>query len=173
MLQIFLTTKILDACGDPVATYNSIVSSVAKIGGSSGYVDLFLIHHPENGPAACKELWLALERALAAGKCKSIGVSNYGIRHIEEMRSYAKIWPPHVNQIELHPWCQQREIVEYCNRQGILVQAYSPLARNRRMNDLTLNAVAQKHKKSPAQVLIRYSLQKGWVTLPKSDTPER
>lgn len=75
--------------------------------------------------------------------------------------------------MQLHPWCQQREIVSYCHEHGIIVEAYSPLVRNQKSNNETLVALAKKYGKSPQQVLIRYSLQKGWVTLPKSDNPER
>lgn len=100
-------------------------------------------------------------------------MSNFGVKHIEEMKAYAKVWPPHVNQIELHPWCQQRVIEAYCKRNGIVVEAYSPLVRNYKANDPTLVDVAKKYERTTAQILIRYALQKGWVPLPKSDTPER
>lgn len=75
--------------------------------------------------------------------------------------------------LKLHPWCQQREIVDYCNTHKIIVEAYSPLVRNYKANDSTLLDLAKRHDKTTAQVLIRYCLQKGWVPLPKSDTPER
>src|SRR5690348_6769902 len=74
---------------------------------------------------------------------------------------------------QLHPWCQQREIVEYCHKHGIVVEAYCPLVRNQKADNETLVGLAKKYNKTTAQVLIRWSLQKGWVTLPKSDTPER
>ncbi|KAK5012522.1 hypothetical protein LTR60_004336 [Cryomyces antarcticus] len=118
-------------------------------------------------------MWKALERAVDDGKVRAIGVSNYGKGHIEEMKEYAKIWPPAVNQIELHPWCQQREAVSYCQSQGIVVEAYCPLVRNQKADDKTLNSLAKKYNKSTGQVLIRYCLQKDWVPLPKSDTPSR
>jgi len=73
----------------------------------------------------------------------------------------------------LHPWCQQREVVEYCHKQGIIVEAYSPVVRNQKANDPTLIAIAKSHGKTTSQVLIRYCLQKDWVPLPKSDTPSR
>jgi len=103
--ELFVTTKIMSPGGSPQATYEKLVASVDKIGGKDGYVDLFLIHSSSSGPAGRKELWQALERLLEEGRTRSIGVSNYGIKHIEEMRSYAKVWPPHVNQIEVSmPW---------------------------------------------------------------------
>ncbi|KAF7171183.1 hypothetical protein CNMCM5623_003595 [Aspergillus felis] len=171
--DVFVTTKILSPAGSPEATYQKLLDSVEKIGGQDGYVDLFLIHSSSSGSAGRKELWQALERLLEEGKTKSIGVSNFGVKHIEEMKAYAKVWPPHVNQIELHPWCQQRVIDAYCKRNGIVVEAYSPLVRNYKANDPTLVDVAKKYERTTAQILIRYALQKGWVPLPKSDTPER
>lgn len=99
--EVFVTTKIMSPGGSPEATYEKILESVEKIGGKDGYVDLFLIHSSSSGAAGRKELWQALERLLEEGKTKSIGVSNYGVKHIEEMKAYAKVWPPHVNQIEV------------------------------------------------------------------------
>ncbi|KAF4763668.1 hypothetical protein N7455_010719 [Penicillium solitum] len=171
--QIFVTTKILSPAASVEATYDKLLASVHKIGGADGYVDLFLIHSSSSGSAGRKLLWQALERLYAEGKTRSIGVSNFGVGHIEEMRSYAQVFPPHVNQIELHPWCQQRVIDEYCQKNGIIVEAYSPIVRNYKANDPTLVEVAKKYGKSTQQVLIRYALQKGWVPLPKTDNPER
>lgn len=99
--QVFATTKILSPAGSVEATYEKLLASVEKIGGAGGYVDLFLIHSSSSGAAGRKTLWQALERLLEEGRTRSIGVSNYGIRHIEEMKAYAKVWPPHVNQIEV------------------------------------------------------------------------
>jgi diketogulonate reductase-like aldo/keto reductase len=100
--HIFLTTKILLAGGSVDKSYESCVESVKKLDSdASGYADLFLIHNVTFGAAKRKEVWLALERLYAEGKAKSIGVSNYGIQHIEEMRQFAQVWPPHVNQIEV------------------------------------------------------------------------
>lgn len=101
--EVFLTTKIMSAGGSPGATYKKCTESVEKVEGGKegGYVDLFLIHTPSGGAQAIKEMWQALEKLVDEGKAKSIGVSNFGVSHIEEMRSYAKIWPPQVNQIEV------------------------------------------------------------------------
>ncbi|MCJ1289909.1 hypothetical protein MMC34_001442 [Xylographa carneopallida] len=172
--DVFLTTKILAAAGSPEKTYRRCADSVAKLDPrAGGFVDLFLIHSPSGGTSKRKEMWGALERLLQEGKARSIGVSNYGVGHIEEMKGYAAVWPPHVNQIELHPWCQQRTISAYCATHGIVVEAYSPLVRAQKAHDPTLVAVARQSGKTTAQVLIRYCLQKGWVPLPKSDTPSR
>ncbi len=98
--SVFVTTKILSPAGSPEKTYDKIVESVDKIN-LDGYVDLFLIHSPSSGTEGRQEMWLALEKAMKEGKTRSIGVSNFGVGHIEEMKSYATVWPPHVNQIEV------------------------------------------------------------------------
>jgi len=172
--DIYVTSKILTAGHDVDESYQKVLKSVELIDSRpDGYVDLFLVHSPNAGLAKRKNMWLALEKAKEEGKVRDIGVSNYGKQHIEEMKGFAKIWPPVVNQIELHPWCQQREAVYYCHSQSIVVEAYCPLVRNQKADDPTLNSIAKKYNRSAAQVLIRWSLQKGWVTLPKSDTPGR
>ncbi|KAL8825599.1 MAG: hypothetical protein Q9170_007730 [Blastenia crenularia] len=170
--EIFLTTKILSSGGSPEKTYQKCLESVKSID-KDGYVDLFLIHSPSGGKEKRKEMWQALEKLVEEGRVRSIGVSNFGIGHIEEMKAYAKIMPPQVNQIELHPWNQQREIVSYCNKHNIIIQAYCPLVRNMKAHDPTLSQIAHEYGKSTGQILIRYCLQKGWVPLPKSDTPAR
>jgi len=172
--DVYITSKILSPGSNDEETYNSVIGSVEKIDpGSKGYVDLMLIHSPNAGSQARKSMWLALEKAHKEGRCRAIGVSNFGKGHIEELKEYASTWPPHVNQIELHPWCQQREIVDYCNTNKIIVEAYCPLVRNQKADDKTLKSLAEKYKKNTGQVLIRYCIEKGWVPLPKSDTPSR
>jgi diketogulonate reductase-like aldo/keto reductase len=114
--EIFVTTKILSPAGSPEATYKKLLESVDKIGGKDGYVDLFLIHSSSSGSSGRKELWQALEKLLEEGRTKSIGVSNFGVKHIEEMKAYAKVWPPHVNQIEVCfvkslDWCRQETML--------------------------------------------------------------
>ncbi|KAK0942662.1 hypothetical protein LTR29_005749 [Friedmanniomyces endolithicus] len=171
--DIYVTSKIWEAGSDVDSTYERCAGSVKKITGGDGFLDLMLIHNAAVGAEPRKNMWLAMEKLHAEGKFKSIGVSNYGIGHIEEMKSYAKVWPPAVNQLELHPWLQQREIVEYCHKNGIVVEAYCPLVRNQKADDPTLNEVAKKHGKTTAQVLVRYCIDKGWSPLPKSDNPGR
>ncbi|KAJ7901991.1 Aldo/keto reductase [Mycena olivaceomarginata] len=100
---------------------------------------------------------------LATGKIRSVGVSNYGVHHLEEIKD-ANLELPAVNQIELHPLCQQRPIVEYCKANSIVIEAYCPIIRGQMDNE---------HNRDPAQVLLRWSLQKGYVPLPKSATPSR
>ncbi|KAH8196927.1 hypothetical protein TruAng_008913 [Truncatella angustata] len=173
--EIFVTTKIRYPRLGKGKTYLRALQSVQKIDArDGGYVDLFLVHTPHGVSAKDRrEMWLALEKLHEEGKARAIGVSNYQPEHLEEMKTYATVWPPAVNQILLHPWNQQRETVEYCQEHGIVLQAFSPLARGVRMDDPVLSEIAAKHGKSPAQILIRYCLQKSWVPLPKSEKEER
>ncbi|KAF1360177.1 Aldo/keto reductase [Lizonia empirigonia] len=171
--EVYLTTKILSPGEDVDSTYNSVLESIEKLSGKDGYVDLFLIHSPNAGPEKRKLMWLALEKAKSEGRIREIGVSNYGISQIEEIKKIGTVWPPAINQIELHPWCQQKDVVEYCQKNKIVVEAYCPLVRNLKANDETLISIAKKHNVSDAQVLVRWSLQRGFVPLPKSDTPTR
>lgn len=102
--EIFLTTKILSTAGSPEKTYHKCLDSVQRVDEEeSGYVDLFLIHSPSAGPAKIKEMWGALERLYEEGRAKAIGVSNFGVGHVEGMKEWAKVWPPHVNQLEVCP----------------------------------------------------------------------
>ncbi|OCF76249.1 hypothetical protein I204_03548 [Kwoniella mangroviensis CBS 8886] len=167
--QVFITTKL----GHADRITELLEESVSKMDPrDGGYVDLFLIHSPSAGPEKRKEQWKALEDFVNRGKAKNIGVSNYGVKHLEQMEQYAKI-PPAINQIELHPWCQQPSIVSYCQTHKIALEAYSPLVQGTKASDPTLSKIAEETGKSWAQVLIRWSLQRGFIPLPKSDTKER
>lgn len=135
-----------------------------------------LIHAPYGGREGRLGAWKALVEAQKAGKVRSIGVSNYGIRHLEELEEYIKNGGGGqiaVGQYELHPWCGRVDITEWLKKRGAVVQAYSPLVQATRMNDPTLQGLAKKYNKTPAQVLLRWSLQKGFVPLPKSVTESR
>ncbi|CAF9912200.1 MAG: hypothetical protein GOMPHAMPRED_007587 [Gomphillus americanus] len=177
--DVYLTTKILSARGSVDKTYQACLKSIeildpaAEKQGRKPYVDQFIIHNILGSIEQRKEVWAALERLYDEGRAKSIGVSNWGIGKIEEMKTYAKVWPPHANQVELHAWCQQRDLVEYCNKNEIGISAYAPLVRNREAHNEILVSMAKNHGKTTAQVLIRYCLQKGWAPLPKSDREER
>ena len=166
--QLFITTKIqVDHFGYHRAR-PTIPESLEKL--QTDYVDLLLLHFPV--PILRKKTWLAAEEALAAGQAKSIGVSNYTIRHLEEMQTYAKVLPV-VNQVELHVFLQQPELVKYCRDHNIQIEAYSPLAHGEAMDDPVVAAIAEKHDKSYAQIMLRWLLQQGLVVLPKSVTPKR
>ncbi|KAF9010561.1 NADP-dependent oxidoreductase domain-containing protein [Cyathus striatus] len=109
--------------------------------------------------------------AKKAGKIRTVGVSNYNIHHLEEIKN-AGLEAPAVNQIELHPKCQQKPIVDYCRANNILIEAYCPILRGE-LDDPIIQELANKHNRDPAQILIRWSLQKGFIPLPKSATPAR
>ena len=99
--DIFVTSKILSPGSDAAATRKKCIESVDKIGGADGYLDLMLIHNSASGASAVKMMWQAMEQSQEEGKIKSIGVSNFGIGHIDQMKEYAKVWPPAVNQLEV------------------------------------------------------------------------
>ncbi|KAK4704451.1 hypothetical protein P7C70_g1750, partial [Phenoliferia sp. Uapishka_3] len=171
--DVWLTSKVVGkehATGKCDAAVDESVER-AKAGGLQW--DLFLLHDPTAGPEKRLQAWRVLEDAVIAGKLKAIGVSNFSDVHLEEFKAAGVKLTPEVNQIELHPWCQQKPIVEYCKAAGIIIQAYCPIVRGQRMEDPVLKSVCEKSGKTGAQVLIRWSLQKGYVPLPKSDTPSR
>lgn len=169
--HLFYTTKILAPINDSLdETVAACRASVERSG--LGYIDLFLIHTPSSGPQGREILWRALQQCQRDGLVKSIGVSNFGCRHLRELEALGGVQPC-VNQIELHPFCRQREITEFCAARDIVVEAYCPLTRGERFENPTLLDVAQRVGKSVAQVLIRWSLQSGFVPLPKSDTAAR
>jgi len=170
--EIFVTTKLWTGFGGPIdynGTLAALQDSLKKL--KLEYVDLYLIHSP-NDKHNRLEQWRALESAKRAGLVKSIGVSNYGIHHLKELE---RVWtvPPATNQIEVHPWLTREELVAYCQSKGIVVTAYSPLAKARRMSDPKLLHIAAKYQRTAAQVLIAWSLQLGFVCIPKSTKEPR
>jgi diketogulonate reductase-like aldo/keto reductase len=166
--EVFVTTKLWNTDHGYDEALRAFDASARRLG--LDYVDLFLLHWPV--PERRLRSWRALERILAEGRCRAIGVSNFMIRHLEELLAHAQS-PPAVNQIELHPWCQQRDVVAFCEDRGIAAVAYSPLTKGLRLRDPRLAAVAREVGRTPAQVLLRWSLQKGFVTIPKSARRER
>ncbi|KII91989.1 hypothetical protein PLICRDRAFT_456974 [Plicaturopsis crispa FD-325 SS-3] len=167
--DVFITTKCTCKTHGYESTLQGVEDSLARFG--FDYVDLFLIHDPFSGPAKRLATYRALLEKRDAGKIKSVGVSNYGIHHIEEIMA-AGLELPAVNQIELHPFCQQKPIVEFCRAHGIFVQAYCPMIHGK-MDHPVIMDLATKLKRDPAQILIRWSLQKGFSPLLKSATPSR
>ena len=142
------------------------------------YVDLLLIHWPnpwkfrDHWQQANAETWKAMEELCEAKKVRAIGISNFRPHHIEELLKTAKI-KPMVNQIRLCPGETQDEVVEYCRAQGMILEAYSPLGTGKIFEVPEMKSLAEKYGKSIAQICIRWSLQKGYLPLPKSVTPER
>ncbi|KAE8915571.1 hypothetical protein PF005_g2879 [Phytophthora fragariae] len=166
--EVFVTNKIVAPRGR--WSYDDVVEGVRLSNRKLGleYIDLYLLHAPFDG-ATRAEAWKALEDMQSEGVVRDIGVSNFGELHLQKL---AQTWrvKPAVNQVELHPWLARADTVKYCEEQGILMEAYSPLARIQKMHDRTLKQVASEAGATSAQVLIAWSLAKGFVTLPKSVT---
>ncbi|KAJ3119600.1 hypothetical protein HK098_005306 [Nowakowskiella sp. JEL0407] len=167
--EIFVTTKVWMSHFGYDATIEAFNTSLKKLG--TGYVDLYLIHSPHH-PKLQKGTWKAMEYLHSQGLIRSIGVSNFNVSHLETLSKYITI-PISVNQIEVTPYLQRREIVEYCHAKNIVVAAYSPLTQGCKFSDPILIQIGDKYGKSPAQVLIKWGLQKGLVSLPKSSNPTR
>lgn len=163
--EVFVTTKLRNPDHGYHRTFAALEASLERLG--FDYVDLYLVHWPV--PELRRESWRAMERILAEGRVRAIGVSNYLERHLEELLAEAEVIPA-VNQIELSPfnYRSREEVVSLCRQRGIVVEAYSPLTKAMRLDHPVLVRVAQKYGKTPAQVLIRYDLQKDAVVLPKS-----
>jgi len=167
--EIFVTTKLWNSDHGFEKALGAFDRSLVQLG--LDYVDLYLIHSPM--PVQRRlDSWRAMEEILKSGRARSIGVSNYGVHHLQELFRNCSV-KPSVNQIELHPWLQRRDLVQFCESQGIVLEAYSPLTKGLKLKDPLLLKIATKYRKSTAQVLIKWCLQKGFVTLPKSVTPSR
>lgn len=170
--KIFVCSKLWEDMYSRQGALDAVEGSLKKLGLKT--IDLYLLHTPRPGPKARLESWLGLQDAVEKGWVKSIGVSNWAPKHVEQLMKEpgVKILPA-VNQVEFHPWQQQRDIVKYCNEKGIAVVAYSPLTQGRRLGDATIAEIAKKYGRTPAQVVLRWCLQKGVVIIPKSDKESR
>ncbi|MFH1174202.1 MAG: aldo/keto reductase [archaeon] len=163
--ELFITTKIQnDDHADPAA---ALQTSLQKL--DMDYVDLYLIHWPVPERIAS---WKALELLHKRGLARAIGVSNFTIAHLQELLPKATI-TPQVNQVEFSPYLYQKELLDYCEKHHIVLEAYSPLTRGKKFDDERLLDIAKKHGKTPAQILIRWALQHTIVVLPKSTTEAR
>ncbi|MGC9399529.1 MAG: aldo/keto reductase [Anaerolineae bacterium] len=165
--EVFVTTKLWNTDHGYDNALRAFDESLRRLGLDT--VDLYLIHWPVSGLRA--ETWRALERIYEEGRARAIGVSNYTIRHLEDLLKTANVAPT-VNQVEFHPWLYQKELLEYCNAHDIVLEAYSPLTKGHRLNDPRLREIADKYNKSPAQILIRWVLQHDMVVIPKSSNPD-
>ena len=168
--EIFVTTKLWNKCRSYDLVYSAFERSIGKLG--LDYVDLYLIHWPAS-PAAYDnyneinlDAWKAMTELYKAGKIKAIGVSNFLPHHLEAlMQTEVK---PMVNQIEFHPGYTQPEAIEYCKKNGIVVEGWSPLGSGRVLSDERLKKIAEKYGKSVAQICVRWCLENGVLPLPKS-----
>ena len=166
--DIFITTKLWNSDQGYDNALRAFERSLNNFG--LDYIDLYLIHWPLTGKR--KDSWKALEKIHDDKTARSIGVSNYTIRHLEELKSYANIMPV-VNQVEFSPFLYQKELQEYCENEGIYIEAYTPLTRGKRFGDPALVKIAKKYSKTPAQILIRWALQVHTIVLPKSANQDR
>lgn len=166
--DLFFTTKIPPKDMNYENTKEHIANTL-KITGFD-YVDLYLLHSPYGGKEARIGAWKALVEGVDAGKIRSIGVSNYGVHHLDELEAYIKSTDEKegkgkggvlsLNQIELHPWLARKDIVEWCHKRGVVVEAYCPIVRATKADDPLLVPLAKKYGKTTSQVLLRWSLQK-------------
>ncbi|KAI5084020.1 hypothetical protein GOP47_0000189 [Adiantum capillus-veneris] len=168
--EIFITTKLWNSDHGYTRTLQACDQSLKELG--VDYVDLYLVHSPLSSPQKRLDTWRAMENILKSGKARSIGVSNYGVHHLKELFSNCEVHPS-INQVELHPFNLRKELVDFCHKENIVMEAYSPLTRGERLNEPELVQIAKKHGKSTAQILIRWCLQKNFVTIPKSVKPAR
>lgn len=174
--DLFVTTKLWNSNHSYKLTMRSFEESMNKLG--LDYLDLFLIHWPnpiafrDHWQEANAESWKAMEELYEAGKIRAIGVSNFRPHHIEEILKTAKV-APMVNQIRLCPGDTQDETVDWCRAHGMVLEAYSPLGIGQIFEVPEMQKLAEKYQRSIAQVCIRWSLQRGYLPLPKSVTPSR
>ncbi|MFJ4713615.1 aldo/keto reductase [Streptomyces sp. NPDC088785] len=168
--ELFVTTKLWNADQGHDATLAAFDASLDKLG--LDHVDLYLIHWPTPARDLYLDTWRALEKLYADGRTRAIGVSNFQPAHLERLIAASSVVPA-VNQIELHPGLQQAALREVHARHGIVTEAWSPLAQGAVLQDDAVTAIAARHGKSPAQVVLRWHLQTGNVVIPKSVTDSR
>ncbi|WP_433160490.1 aldo/keto reductase [Kribbella sp. CA-247076] len=162
--DIFLTTKFYPGSRDPLVEAEK---SLRRL--DTEYVDLYLIHWPQGGPTWA---WPGMEKASEAGLAKAIGISNFGADELQELLKVSQIQPA-VNQILFNPFDYRRALVEACEQAGVVAQAYSPLGTGQHLNNPVVGRIAEATGRTPAQVLIRWAIQKGLSVIPKSTHRER
>jgi diketogulonate reductase-like aldo/keto reductase len=174
--DIFITTKLWRESLGYKSTKIEFEKSLKRL--NLDYIDLYLIHWPanaknyDNWQKTNADTWRAMEELQAEGKIKSIGVSNFFQEHLEALFQTANVIPS-INQIEFHPGYWQQELVEFCKRQNIVVESWSPLARGKVFGNEVLKAIANKHNKSVPQVCLRWIIQHDVIVIPKSTSPRR
>jgi len=166
--DVFVTTKLRWEDEGFESTIEACEKSLNRL--NCDYIDLYLIHWPLREKR--NHSWKAFIELRERGLCKSIGVSKFTIEHLAEIEAKFGILPA-VNQVEFHPYYYQKELLDYCNSKNIIIEAYSPLAHAKRLDEPKLGAISEELGKTPAQVLIRWSIQRGMVVLPKSVNKSR
>lgn len=166
--DLFVTSKVWNADLGYESTLAAYQTSLDKLG--LDYLDLYLIHWPVAGKY--KEAWRALETLYKEGRVRAIGVSNFQVHHLEDLMKDAEI-KPMVNQVEFHPRLTQKEVQAFCRENGIQMEAWSPLMQGQLLDNEVLAGIASKYNKSVAQIILRWDLQNGLVTIPKSTKEHR
>lgn len=166
--DLFVTSKVWNADLGYESTLAAYETSLNKLG--LDYLDLYLIHWPVKGKY--KDAWRALETLYRDGRVKAIGVSNFQVHHLEDLMKDAEI-KPMINQVEFHPRLTQKEVRAFCKEHGIQMEAWSPLMQGELLNNEVLKGIAEKHGKSVAQIILRWDVQHGVVTIPKSTKEQR
>lgn len=166
--EIFITTKVWNSDQGYDSTLRAFHTSLEKL--NSSYIDLYLVHWPVRGKFT--ETWRALETLYNEGKVRAIGISNFLQHQIEDLMQHAKI-APMVNQMEFHPYLVQQSLVDFCRSHNIQYEAWSPFMQGKILGAAELQKIAQRYNKDVAQVILRWNLQKGVVTIPKSIKTER
>jgi 2,5-diketo-D-gluconate reductase A len=168
--ELFVTTKVWNDDHGYDETLRAFDASLNLLG--MDYVDLYLIHWPAPKQNRYLDTWRALESLKRDGRARSIGVSNFTTAHLENLLANS-VETPVINQVEIQPWLQQRELREFDAAHGIVTESWSPLARGRVLGDPTLEAIGEKHGKSSAQVVLRWHVQQGLIVIPKSNSIDR
>ena len=166
--EIFVTTKVNNTDQGYDQTLRAFDESMKALGIDS--IDLYLIHWPIKNKRA--STWKAIEKLYADGRVRAIGTGNYLLPFLEEMDAYATLVPA-VNQIEFSPYLFLKNELDYCRQHQICLQAYTPLLRGQKFNDPRIQALGAKYNKTPAQIILRWAVQQGISTIPKSSNPER
>jgi diketogulonate reductase-like aldo/keto reductase len=162
--EVFVTTKFYPARKDPAAEAER---SLRRLG--LDYVDLYIFHWPEGGPTWA---WPGMERARALGYARSIGVSNFSVAELQQLLATATV-PPVVNQVQFSPYAYRKVLLDACEQNGIVLEAYSPLGTGRHLSSKTVAQIAQRHGRTPAQVLLRWCIERDIPVIPKSTHRER
>ncbi len=166
--EIFLTTKVWNDDQRAGRVMEAFEESLALLG--TDYVDLYLIHWPVRG--RYKETWTVLEEIYRSGRARAIGVSNFLVHHLEDLLADAEVVPA-VDQVEFHPRLLQPDLLKFCREHGVQMEAWSPLMQGQIISEPRVQQLAAKYGRTPAQIVLRWDLQHGVVTIPKSVRTER
>jgi len=166
--ELFITTKVWNDEQGYDSTFKAFDRSLNRL--KCDYIDLYLIHWPVSSKR--NETWRALKELVKNKSCKAIGVSNYNIKHLNELLSLSEIVPA-VNQVEFNPFLYQKELYDFCRQYSIQIVAYTPIVRNRKSNNILLQELSKKYNKTPAQLMIRWCLQHKLPVIPRSSNRQR